>query len=179
MACGKSTYCLQMNHTLKSKNFRPYLLKSSVDTRDSGVIKSRIGIEHPVNYFTCEDLLEPYALSCTHILVDEAQFLNQYQINTLIEAVDIGNINVLCFGLRTDYTGKLFSGSAMLFAIADDLIELPILHEDGRKCICHVKYVDDIPVFDGESIEVGGDEMYDSVSRKHWNELRKTYVRKK
>lgn len=172
MACGKSTYCLQMNHNLKSKNFLPYLLKSAIDVRDEGVIRSRIGIEHGVNYFNYDNTIDLYALKCTHILVDEAQFLNKDQIDLLIELVDGYNIDVVCFGLRTDFTGKLFDGTAMLFAMADDLIELPVLNEDNRKCICHLRSVNGEPVFSGKSIQVGGDEMYESVSRKQWNKIR-------
>lgn len=166
MGSGKSTLALQTHHTLKSKGFSPVLVKSTVDTRDPGVVKSRIGLS--MECYSFENLNTEGA---THVIVDEAQFLTEAEIETLCKLSDNG-IYVLCFGLRTSFTGKLFEGSALLFAIADELIELPIISRDGNKCVMHVRRVDGVPVFDGNSIFVGDQDIYESVSRKEWRKLK-------
>ena len=172
MAAGKSTSCLQLNHSLKSQGFTPLLVKSSVDTRDAGEIKSRIGISQKCEIILPEqnifDTLKPKLFGITHILVDEVQFLSKKQIDDLGDIVDLLNIDVVCFGLRTSYTGELFESSSRLFAIADNIIELPLMYKDGNKCIMHLRIVDGNSVFSGSDIVVGGDEVYKSVSRSKW-----------
>lgn len=167
MGGGKSTLALQTVHTLETKGFQPILLKSTVDTRDPGVVKSRIGLERECQTFETLDVS-----NATHVIVDEAQFLTEEQIETLCQLSDDG-LYVLCFGLRTSFTGKLFEGSALLFALADELVELPIISRDGNKCVLHVRRVDGVPVFDGNSVHVGDYDIYESVSRKEWRKLKK------
>jgi thymidine kinase len=169
MGSGKSTLALQTHHTLKSKGFNPALVKSDVDTRDPGVIKSRIGLSQE-----CESFESLNTSGITHLIVDEAQFLTEDEVEFLCDLSDNG-IYILCFGLRTSFTGKLFEGSALLFAIADELIELPIISSDGNKCVLHVRRVDGKPVFDGDSIFVGDQDIYESVSRKEWRAIRKMF----
>lgn len=171
MAAGKSTQLLQLNFSLKNKGFSPLLLKSSLDTRDEGVIKSRIGLEEKCNLIQTNDIISEFSnelLYASHILVDEAQFLNRDQIDSLCKIVDFQNKPVYCFGLRTDFRGQLFEGSSHLFALADNLVEVPMVSKDGRKTVLHLKLKNGKPVFDGNSVEVGGDELYESVSRKEW-----------
>lgn len=167
MGGGKSTLALQTHYTLKSKGFNPVLVKSTVDTRDPGVVKSRIGLS-----LECQTFETLNTDGATHLIVDEAQFLTENEVEILCDLSDKG-IYVLCFGLRTSFTGKLFEGSALLFALADELVELPIISRDGNKCVMHVRRVDGIPVFDGDSVFVGDQDIYESVSRKEWRELKK------
>lgn len=171
MGSGKSTYVLQLRHTLEREGFKPILLKPSFDTRDEEFVRSRIGIEHPaVLIGPNEDLFAKRdILSSTHIIVDEAQFLSDKNIDDLAFLADHLDKNVDCFGLRTAYTGRLFDATAYLMAIVDELVELPMTYKDGKKSIMHVRYVDGKPIFSGKAEFVGDiDEEYESVSRKQW-----------
>lgn len=175
MAAGKSTQLLQLNFSLKTKGFSPLLLKSCIDTRDEGVIKSRIGLEEKCQIIETDDIITEFSdelMISTHVLVDEAQFLNVNQIHSLAKIADFHDKSVYCFGLRTDFRGKLFEGSANLFALADNLIEVPMVSNDGRKTVLHAKKRNGKYVFDGDSVEVGGDDLYESVSRKEWLKLK-------
>lgn len=175
MAAGKSTQLLQLNFSLKNKGFSPLLLKSSIDTRDIGVIKSRIGLEEKCNLIETENIVTEFTeelLLATHVLVDEAQFLTAEQVHSLCIIADFHNKPVYCFGLRTDFKGKLFEGSSHLFALADNLVEVPMVSTDGRKTILHAKKRNGKYIFDGDSVEVGGDDLYESVSRREWLKLK-------
>ena len=175
MASGKSTAALQLNFSLRQKNHKVLLIKPSIDTRDVGVVKSRIGIQHECYVWRQDEDLNIES-DITHIIVDEAQFLSEYQIEQLCFFSDI-DVSIYCFGLRTTYKGDLFEGSARLFAIADNLYELPTISYDGNKTIMHVRYQDGKPVFEGDKIHVGGDDMYLAVSRKEWRKLKSESVK--
>lgn len=173
MGSGKSTYVLQLRHTLEREGFHPLLVKPSFDTREPGVVRSRIGIEYPA--FTIlpdddtHDRLQWRGDAVTHVIVDEAQFLSEKNIDGLRKIVDRESIPVYCFGLRTAYTGRLFEATAHLMAIADELIELPMIYKDGSKANMHIRYVGGVPVFDGAATFVGDiDEEYESVSRREF-----------
>lgn len=188
MSCGKSTYVLQLRHTLESEGFKPVLVKPSFDTRDEKVIRSRIGIEFPAhtigpNEDTHDWLAKWLRLTdgdwttFTHIIVDEAQFLSDKNIDGLRKLVDKRDIQVYCFGLRTAYTGRLFDATAYLMAIADNLVELPMVYKDGSKANMHIRYVDGKPIFDGNATFVGDiDEEYESVSRREYFSRREDWT---
>lgn len=169
MGAGKSSHLLNLEYKLLKEGKKVLIAKPSIDTRDVGVIKSRIGLEKPCHLI--KDKIYPIIRDNPpipdFILVDECQFLNENQVYELADIVDRIQINVICYGLRTDYRFKLFDGSKALFELADELIELPYNDFDIDKKITHMKYVDDKPVFDGNPIEPG-DEIYKSVSRKEW-----------
>lgn len=143
-----------------------------------GVIRSRIGLQEEaqlydeqVKFFEpirCKHSAEP--LAC--VLVDEAQFLSATQVDELAKVVDELNIPVLCFGIRTDFQGQLFPGSARLLAIADKLAELKTVCECGRKATMTVR-LDEAGnvVAAGEQIDIGGNERYESKCRLHHREL--------
>mgnify|MGYP003147844407 CR=1 FL=1 len=171
MGGGKSTYALQMHHSLTKKTHNVVLMKSAIDTRDPGVIKSRIGIEQPCTLITPDEDIFLFKRLPAYILVDEAQFLTKKNILGLIKLADRYNIELIFFGLKTSYTGELFEGSATILALADTIRELPFISADKEKAIMHVRYVDGKPVFNGDAVHVGGDETYDSVSRKEWFDL--------
>lgn len=170
MNCGKSTYVLQLRHTLEREGFKPVLVKPSFDTRTDGVVRSRIGIEHEAITVKPDDYLGGLIdEDVTHVIVDEAQFLSAKNIEDLQELVDVYDVEVYCFGLRTAYTGRLFDATAYLMAIADNLVELPMIYKDGSKANMHIRYVDGSPIFDGTATFVGDvDEEYESVSRKEY-----------
>ena len=173
MSSGKSLHLLSMAHQLKINGIKYQLLKSAIDTRDNGVISSRIGIEESCITISSEDNI------CFHIqslqsagikwlLVDEAQFLTPSQVDELAYIVDNYNINVICYGLRTDYLTHLFDGSKRLFEIADSFEELPSYCECGNKNAVNAR-IDNNGIFDfkdGNQIEIGGDTRYKSICRK-------------
>jgi thymidine kinase len=174
MGSGKSMQALQLNFSLKEAGFKPLLIKPRTDTRTIGTIKSRIGLEEDCMIFPDDGLFEVVEPDVTHVICDEAQFLTRDQVLQFVELVDEHAIAVYCFGLRTSYTGELFEGSAALFALADNLVELPLIYKDGRKTIMHVRYIDGKPVFDGNPVHVGDiKEDYESVSRAQYFNLKK------
>lgn len=169
MASGKSLHLLSTAYNFKQNNIKYQLLKPSIDTRSKNKISSRIGIEEnctiiPKN----EDIWEYIDYECKWILVDECQFLNSIQIDELAQIVDKYNINVICYGLRTDYLTRLFEGSKRLFEIADRFEELPSYCNCGDKTSVNAKITQkgDIDLFDNcEQIEIGGDERYKAICR--------------
>lgn len=173
MAAGKSTSALQLNYSLKQAGFEPQLLKPHIDVRDVGVIRSRIGIEHPCTLIGQEYI--PIEKNTTHVIIDEAQFLSKKLVQNVFAIADseFHALPVYCFGLKTSYTGDLFEGAAALLAGADNIIELPLISWDGNKAVMHIRYVDGKPIFEGDPIFVGDiKEEYKSVSRKEYYDIK-------
>lgn len=178
MNAGKSTQLLQAAHSHEERGMRVLLLKSSKDTRDGeGFIKSRIGFSHTCINFSDDDNLVMILKENMHkhgkyaaVLVDEAQFLMGAQVRQLAEIADLEGISVSAYGIRTDAFGNLFEGSQHLLALADQLKEL-----DTSRCFCGDKATmnvrcdqQDNVVTSGSQIEVGGNDRYTPVCRKHW-----------
>jgi thymidine kinase len=175
MNAGKSTTLLQSAHNYRERGMRPLLLAPSVDDRFGvGRVASRIGIESEAATFGPQDdllarvraELETGRLHC--VLVDEAQFLTPEQVEQLCEVCDRERIPVLAYGLRTDFRGELFPGSARLLAMADNLVEIKTICHCGRKATMVLR-LDGAgrPVSEGAQIEIGGNERYVSVCRRH------------
>ncbi len=176
MNAGKTTLLLQSAWNYRERGMRPLLFSPTLDDRYAvGRITSRIGLHADAQAFTAEtDLLhavhselEQDPVHC--VLVDECQFLSREQVYQLSEVVDQLNIPVLCFGLRTDFQGELFSGSKHLLAWADELQELKTICHTGRKATMVVR-VDEhgYALREGSQVEIGGNERYVSVSRKEF-----------
>lgn len=169
MASGKSLHLLATAYNFKENNIKYQLLKPSIDTRTKDEIYSRIGVGEKCTILPKdEDIWKYVDLKCKWVLVDEAQFLNPIQINQLAQMVDDFNINVICYGLRTDYLTHLFEGSKRLFEIADRFEELPSYCSCGDKTSVNAKINQngEIDIFDnGEQIEIGGDERYKAICR--------------
>jgi len=178
MNAGKSTALLQVAHNYKERGMEAYLLSAKLDTRyGEGFISSRIGIKLPCDVFTeTSDLFEKVsakqkeeALSC--VLIDEAHWLTKKQVEELANISDKLHIPIMCYGLRTDFKGELFSGSERLLAIADELREIRTICHCGKKATMVLRLDADGKVLgDGPQTQVGGNESYVSVCRKHWNE---------
>lgn len=178
MNAGKSTMLLQSNHNYLERGMKPQIYTSDLDNRyGSGEIVSRIGLKAKSNTFNTKtdiykDILnknnnEP--VDC--VLVDEAQFLTESQVEQLGRIVDELNIPVLAFGIRTDFQGKLFEGSKFLLAWADNLKEIKTVCHCGRKATMVLRVDDEGNIMaDGSQIEIGGEERYVSVCRKHFKE---------
>lgn len=164
MNAGKSTMAMQVAHNYEEQNGKVLVWKPQIDTKGDKKIVSRIGIERHVDALLSEsssplemvtEELEKGALDA--IIVDEAQFLNENQINELYYISKKLNIAILCFGLRCDFLMKPFPGSARLLAIADSIEELKTLCEcKKRKATQNLRLVDGIPTFEGDQVAIDG-----------------------
>jgi thymidine kinase len=177
MNAGKSAHLLQADFNYRERGMATMLWTAALDSRSGGQVKSRIGLESEAHKFTPDTDLWA-AVSATHnvkplncVLVDEAQFLSPAQVWQLARLADEGGIPVLCYGLRTDFQGQLFPGSAVLLGIADALVELKAVCHCGRKATMNLR-VDDsgAAVQQGQQTEIGGDDRYVALCRKHFSE---------
>lgn len=178
MNAGKSTLLLQASHNYRERGMETYLMTSGVDDRAGQArIASRIGIGQDADVFAPdEDLfakivkrLEAGSLSC--VFVDEAQFLSKDQVWQLARAVDDLGVPVMCYGLRVDFRGELFPGSAALLALADEMREVRTVCFCGKKATMVVRQDDQGRVLtSGDQVQIGGNETYVSLCRKHWRE---------
>ena len=155
------------------------LLTAAFDDRaGKGRIGSRIGLGAEALTFAADTDIEQLTrraheqqpLDC--LLVDEAQFLSVEQVWQLSVVVDQLNIPVMCYGLRTDFRGQLFPGSAVLLAVADTLREIRTICHCGRKATMVTRLTETgETVTDGAQIEIGGNDKYVSLCRVHWKEM--------
>jgi len=186
MNAGKSTTLLQADFNYRERGMETMLWTAKLDERaGAGIIGSRIALSAPahsydesVDLFTAiGEELKKRGLDC--ILVDEAQFLSQRHVLQLCEVADRLSIPVLCYGLRTDFQGKLFPGSAALLALADSLIELKAVCECGRKATMNLRIDEEgFAVANGAQTEIGGNDRYVALCRRHFFErLRESEAR--
>jgi len=177
MNAGKSTALLQAGHNYEERGMRTLLYTAQLDSRDGGRIHSRIGIErHALHFHPALDLLAQVSaeharapLAC--VLVDESQFLTPEQVKQLGAVVDELDIPVLCYGLRTDFRGELFPGSAQLLGWADNLVEIKTICHCGRKATMVVRVKGDgTAEREGAQIEIGGNERYVPLCRRHFSQ---------
>jgi thymidine kinase len=174
MNAGKTTSLLQTDHNYMERGMDTLLFTYAMDTRyGPGVITSRIGLKKQAITYDSDFDFFCYvkgARSVACVLVDEAQFLTRKQVDQLAAVVDQFNIPVLTYGLRTDFQGNNFEGSQRLLAIADILIELKTICHCGKKATMNMR-IDESgkKVTKGNQIEIGGNEKYLSVCRKHFN----------
>ena len=180
MNAGKTTTLLQSAHNYRERGMRVLILTPRLDDRaGSGTVASRIGLRAQGHGFGREDDLERLVradiaahgkLDC--VLVDEAQFLTKAQAWQLSEVVDALRVPVLCYGLRTDFRGELFEGSAALLAWADELDEIKTICHSGKKATMTVRVDDEgRAVQQGPQVEIGGNERYVSVSRAEFKKI--------
>jgi len=178
MNAGKSTNLLQADFNYRERGMATMLFTAAVDDRfAAGTIASRIGLSATATAFEAATDLEACvldrhrggALSC--VLVDEAQFLTAEQVDQLARVADIHGIPVLAYGLRTDFQGALFPGSARLLALADSLVEIKSVCRCGRKATMNLR-VDAAgrAIGEGAQTEIGGNERYEALCRKHHRE---------
>ncbi|MEO1523866.1 MAG: thymidine kinase [Planctomycetota bacterium] len=178
MNAGKSTILLQCSYNYRERGMRTLILLPEIDTRDgAGKVTSRIGLQAQAQTFTTADNLfslveEQHTTEELHcILVDESQFLTEDQVRQLSDICDELDIPVMAYGLRTDFRGQLFAGSAILLAWADTLSEIKTICHCGRKATMVLRMdASGRPIKDGRQIEIGGNERYVSVCRRHFKE---------
>ena len=177
MNAGKSTALLQSSHNYRERGMRTLVYTAKLDQRGGGKVHSRIGlISEALHFDQGSDLYAEISgehasqpVSC--VLLDEAQFLSPLQVEQLAAVVDRLSIPVLCYGLRTDFRGELFPGSARLLALADELSELKTICHCGRKATMVVRVGADGKVEQqGAQVEIGGNERYLSLCRRHFFE---------
>ena len=178
MNAGKSTSLLQASHNYHERGMQTYLMTAKMDTRaGKGKIASRIGIEENSDTFSPqEDLFEKIKIklkkdkiSC--ILLDEAQFLTKDQVWALARAVDDLGVPIMCYGLRVDFMGELFPGSAALLALADEMREIRTICHCGKKATMVVRLDSTGKAMTaGDQVQIGGNETYLSLCRKHYRE---------
>jgi len=181
MNAGKSTSLLQSNHNYKENGLDTIIfLPNETSKLSKGQIVSRIGLKAKAviankefNFLNYIKLNKTKNLSC--ILIDEAQFLSKEQVRQLGQVADKLNYPVMCYGIRTDFRGELFEGSAELLALADNLIELKtICSLCSRKATMVVRKDENGKIVtEGSKIFVGGNDIYMPVCRKHYQKLTK------
>ena len=180
MNAGKSTILLQSSYNYRERGMHTLQFTPALDHRAGpGRIQSRIGLEAGAIAIQSTDNLQE-RVAAEHgkqpvacVLVDEAQFLAREQVRQLTDVADGLNIPVLCYGLRTDFQGNLFEGSAALLAWADDLIEIKTICHCGKKATMVLRIdASGRAVSEGAQIEIGGNDRYVSVCRRHFKERR-------
>jgi thymidine kinase len=176
MNAGKSSHLLQADFNYRERGMTTMLWTAALDSRSAGMVRSRIGLESDAHKFAPETDLWA-VISAAHkvqpldcVLVDEAQFLSAEQVWQLARLADEAGIPVLCYGLRTDFQGVLFPGSAVLLGIADALVELKAVCHCGRKATMNLR-VDEsgAAVKQGQQTEIGGNDRYVALCRKHFS----------
>ncbi|KLN61392.1 thymidine kinase [Kiloniella spongiae] len=176
MNAGKSTVLLQSSYNYQERGMGTLLFTAALDDRyGKGKISSRIGLQAEALIYGKEDDLLQMAkdeikqreINC--VFVDESQFLSKAQVYQISEIVDELNIPVLAYGLRTDFQGNLFEGSQQLLAWADVLHELKTICHCGSKATMVMRVDEDgTPIQEGSQVEIGGNDRYIPVCRKHF-----------
>ena len=182
MNAGKSTNLLQANFNYGERGMATMLWTAALDNRTEQPIASRIGLGADASRFgpgtnLYEAVMAQHAetpLAC--VLIDEAQFLTATQVWQCARLADEGNIPVLCYGLRTDFRGDLFPGSAILLGIADTLVELKAVCHCGRKATMNLRLDEHgEPIAHGLQTQIGGNEQYIALCRRHFAEALHLY----
>ena len=178
MSASKSAQLLMQNYNYQEQGSNTLLVKPAIDTRD-GVMKisSRIGLSEKADYVvnpdTSADKIYEYFddLSITPdvILIDESQFFTKEQVDAFSNIARINHIELHAFGLMTDFQNKLFEGSKRWIETSDNIIEVKTTcSKCTRKATCNLRLSDGKPVYDGDVVQIGGNESYVSVCREHY-----------
>ena len=179
MNSGKSTALMQVAHNYEEQGMRVFILKPKVDTKGSGDLVSRLGVRRPADLLVPPDMdlveavraasSEGRPLAC--VLCDESRFLTAEQAEQLFMVTVELNIPVICYGLRTDFKGELFPGSAELLATADVIEEVKTICWCGKKALCNARFDESGHVIkEGEQVVLGANDKYIGLCRKHWKE---------
>lgn len=182
MNAGKSTNLLQANFNYGERGMATMLWTAALDNRTAQPIASRIGLGAEASRFgpgtnMWEAVIARHReapLAC--VLIDEAQFLTATQVWQCARLADEAKIPVLCYGLRTDFRGDLFPGSAVLLGIADALVELKAVCHCGRKATMNLRTDESgEPIGHGAQTQIGGNEQYIALCRRHFAEALRLY----
>lgn len=182
MGSSKSARLLTTAYDFEEKGIQIMVLKPSLDTRDGeGIIRSRTGLERKcimidkeINLYKAikayKNVLASQLETLKWVIIDECQFLTEEQVDQLSDVVDFLDVNVMCFGLRTDFQSHLFTGSKRLFELADDIEEIKSTCECGeRKTSINARFDEDGEIVtEGSQVEIGGNDKYKAICRKCW-----------
>ena len=162
MNSGKTTRILQCAYNYEEQGMKPIIMKPSIDTKGNEYIVSRIGSKRKVDYLIpnkeniYDTIVEKYT-NVDLIIVDEAQFLSEKQVNQLMDIVIDLNIPVMCYGLRTDFLGNSFPGARRLLDIAHELSEIKTICECGKKAMFNIRLIDGKVQTEGDSVAIDGE----------------------
>lgn len=162
MNSGKTTRILQCAYNYEEQGMNPIIMKPKIDTKGSNHIVSRIGSKRKVDFLIENDaniydiIVEKYT-NVDLIIVDEAQFLTEKQVNQLMDVVIDLDISIMCFGLRTDFLGNSFPGARRLLDIAHELSEVKTICECGHKAMFNVRLIDGKVQTEGDSVAIDGE----------------------
>lgn len=184
MGSSKSLRLLTTAYDFEEKNVQIMVLKPALDTRDGeGIIRSRAGLERKCIMIDKDDNLYKAIKAYKNVLaaqfetlkwviIDECQFLTEEQVEQLSDVVDFLDVNVMCFGLRTDFQSRLFLGSKRLFELADDIEEIKSTCECGeRKTSINARFDENGEIItEGSQVEIGGNDKYRAICRKCWKD---------
>ncbi len=163
MNCGKSSALMQVAHNYESNNKNVFVIKSEIDTKANDCLSSRIGLKRKVDLLLKKnESLENYydklkKVDC--ILVDEAQFLSENEVDELYFVTKEFNVPVICYGLKTDFKSNLFTGSKRLLELSDELNELITICRCGKRAKFNARFVDDKFTLDGETVSIDGSSL--------------------
>ena len=162
MNSGKTTRILQCAYNYEEQGMRPIIMKPNIDTKGNEYIVSRIGSKRKVDYLirskeNIYDLIVEKYTNVDLIIIDEAQFLSERQVNELMDVVIDLNIPVMCYGLRTDFMGNSFPGARRLLDIAHELTEIKTICECGKKAMFNVRLIDGKVQTEGDSVAIDGE----------------------
>lgn len=172
MGSSKTANALMVAYNYYERGKEALLVKPKIDTRDEGVVRSRMGLEQKCIYV--EDLVkmsdgEIRKYDC--VIVDEAQFCIKSDIEFFVHIVDDLQLPVICYGLRTDFRRELFEGSMWLLAWADVIEELKTVCWCGQGATCNTRFTPDGKIIrDGEQVVMGGNDSYTALCRRHYRE---------
>ena len=171
MNCGKTTSLLQVAHNYEERGMRVLLLKPSIDTKANTKVSSRIGVEREVDHLVLPDENLKGYLSLIKdktecIIVDEAQFLTEKQVDELFIFSKLTSIPVICYGLRADFRSELFPGSKRLFELADSIEELYTICRCGKKARFNARIVNGEFTLEGSQVAIDGEVNYESLCGK-------------
>lgn len=171
MNCGKTTNLLQVAHNYEERGMNVVLLKPAIDTKANSRVSSRIGVEREVDHLIMPDeklkgylMLIKDKVSC--VIVDEAQFLSEGQVDELFVFSKMTDIPVICYGLRADFRSELFPGSKKLFELADSIEELYTICRCGKKARFNARIVNGEFTLMGDQVAIDGDVQYESLCGK-------------
>lgn len=171
MGSSKTANAIMVRYNYMERGQKVLMLKPALETRDGEMqVRSRSGLCAPCLYMEALSEIDLSEYDC--LIVDEAQFLTKEQVQLLVDIVETHNLPVICYGLRTDFKGELFTGSLWLMAWADTIEEVKTICWCGKKATFNARIADGKIVKTGEQVVLGGNERYVSLCRKHWREGR-------
>ena len=166
MGASKTANLLMMHYNYTEKHKKSILLKPTIENRDGDlIIKSRIGLQANADYV--ENYLKN-PIKCDCLIIDECQFLTEQQVDELVKLADMYDMHIAFYGLKTDFQSHLFEGSKRIIELADKIEEIPTVCWCGKKARFNARVYNNQIIIDGNQIELGGNESYVALCRKHY-----------